>query len=758
MGFFDLFFGERGSSALSACSVDETDELREVREYRDTLKSFVAEKDFRFLEIPPIEAFGGGDPGRAKLALFDYRKRLEDYLAMGGAPGAVNFESFDEAFRRLEYLNTHGCPERQYEFLGMSYQETVAELAREEVDLARIRDSLNSSSLAVGGDGLSAKESGEEFERLCCALVKKMGLDAQMTKGSGDGGIDIVAASREPLFSGKYIIQCKRYAGSVGEPIVRDLFGVVSSERANKGILMTTGTITASARAFAADKQLELIDGESLRALFENYGIDAGNKAARGSDMDLVLRDCLGIDFDNYVALDREEPDPLMRLCRKIDTLYNAIGTAVMDKPITCVHALASILDDMVDELVSAGSLESRRGRWINYAAWLIRAEYCMLTCNFAESAASYLKVAEEWKDIREDGFGNTDYDSVAWVSLSAVTALNSMGLSAQAEQVLSRFEPWISEMERVASEPFPDNDLLFDFKEQRRTAFEDVKKFHVFACPSFDMGEKGLAAAVDASRPLDRHPNFGFESLFCDTLSDSATLVWGFVRGLGGKEATICESYNLVAVRESSKYLREPEGAASNRAEFDLDRLSAVYADEMEEEEALAPLKAEMDALGDLISELNSVDDDSALYDPDSDRAYYFGIYEDDELMDELRFEIFEYSLWVIGVDTDVNAKDAYLASFLDGENWDAEWFSQIKPGGQKELVPKLYQKRIPAFSKAFSYALNVVGYADPVEPIVAVYEHCGEILIGNVSSEEASIRSERVSEYCSMLKRILS
>lgn len=115
--------------------------------------------------------------------------------------------------------------------------------------------------------------SGVEFERVCQQLVENMGFETETTKASGDGGIDLIAYNHQPLLSGKYIIQCKRYTGSVGEPIIRDLYGVITSERANKGILMTTGTFTKSAISFADGKPIELIDGEKLHGLLSSYGI-----------------------------------------------------------------------------------------------------------------------------------------------------------------------------------------------------------------------------------------------------------------------------------------------------------------------------------------------------------------------------------------------------------------------------------------------------------------------------------------------------
>lgn len=140
--------------------------------------------------------------------------------------------------------------------------------------------------------------SPSEFELLCKQLVEQMGFEAETTKASGDGGIDVVAYNRQPLLSGKYIIQCKRYSGSVGEPIIRDLYGVVMSERANKGILMTTGRFTKQAIEFADGKPLELVDGQSLEELVRANGfMEALEENANG----LRYADAPKKDIDNII-------------------------------------------------------------------------------------------------------------------------------------------------------------------------------------------------------------------------------------------------------------------------------------------------------------------------------------------------------------------------------------------------------------------------------------------------------------------------
>lgn len=115
--------------------------------------------------------------------------------------------------------------------------------------------------------------TGKEFEILIAKLLEQMGLNVSITKTTGDGGIDIIAISNKPLYEGKYVIQCKRWSNPVGEPVLRDLYGVVMSERANKGIIITNSTFTSGAIKFAAEKQLELIDGQKLKTLLDKYAV-----------------------------------------------------------------------------------------------------------------------------------------------------------------------------------------------------------------------------------------------------------------------------------------------------------------------------------------------------------------------------------------------------------------------------------------------------------------------------------------------------
>ncbi|WP_307596827.1 restriction endonuclease [Variovorax paradoxus] len=134
------------------------------------------------------------------------------------------------------------------------------------------------------GDALSGLESRPnlmdltptEFEVLVSNLFTKMGLDTKLTRSSRDGGVDAVAFDTRPVLGGKVVIQAKRYRDTVGVSAVRDLFGTMLNEGANKGILVCTSGYGPDAYNFSKDKPIELIDGGGLLYLLrEHAGTDA---------------------------------------------------------------------------------------------------------------------------------------------------------------------------------------------------------------------------------------------------------------------------------------------------------------------------------------------------------------------------------------------------------------------------------------------------------------------------------------------------
>lgn len=171
-------------------------------------------------------------------------------------------------------------------------EATLARVAR-AVNKAKISEDDVREVFALFGthvreDGSASPDemvemSGHDFERLICCLLDAMEFRTELTKVSGDGGIDIVAVLDKPIIGGKYLFQCKRYAPDnlVGASAVRDFYGAVTADRAVKGVFVTTSDFTPQAREFADKTGIELIAAAKLKALLHDYGLQEGDSRER---------------------------------------------------------------------------------------------------------------------------------------------------------------------------------------------------------------------------------------------------------------------------------------------------------------------------------------------------------------------------------------------------------------------------------------------------------------------------------------------
>jgi restriction system protein len=120
----------------------------------------------------------------------------------------------------------------------------------------------------------------EFFERLVLDLLLKMGYgdyrdDAGQHAGrSGDGGIDGLI-NEDPLGLEVVCIQAKRWEHPVGRPTVQAFAGSLEGFRAKKGVLITTSSFTADAKAYVQqiEKRIVLIDGERLAGLMVKHNV-----------------------------------------------------------------------------------------------------------------------------------------------------------------------------------------------------------------------------------------------------------------------------------------------------------------------------------------------------------------------------------------------------------------------------------------------------------------------------------------------------
>ena len=116
----------------------------------------------------------------------------------------------------------------------------------------------------------------EDFEHLVRELFEKEfgqnGAEVHVTRVSSDGGVDAVILDPDPIRGGKIVIQAKRYTNTVGLSAVRDLYGTVINEGANRGILVSTADYGSDSYDFVKGKPLSLLNGSNLLSLLEKHG------------------------------------------------------------------------------------------------------------------------------------------------------------------------------------------------------------------------------------------------------------------------------------------------------------------------------------------------------------------------------------------------------------------------------------------------------------------------------------------------------
>jgi restriction system protein len=104
----------------------------------------------------------------------------------------------------------------------------------------------------------------QQFEQFVGRYFKDQGYFVVETPTGPDGGVDLVLRKDGE----KTYVQCKHWKTyKVSVDKVRELLGSMVAGRADRGVLVTTGQITSSARQFGKQHGIRLIDGKELEHL-----------------------------------------------------------------------------------------------------------------------------------------------------------------------------------------------------------------------------------------------------------------------------------------------------------------------------------------------------------------------------------------------------------------------------------------------------------------------------------------------------------
>ena len=110
-----------------------------------------------------------------------------------------------------------------------------------------------------------------EFEELIGKLFSAKGYKVEVTKKSGDYGVDVLAKAGHDIVA----IQVKHWKLPVGGPDVHKTLGSMLTYGANRALVVTTSDFTNQAYEIANTTPVELWNGERVREEFRNHLLNA---------------------------------------------------------------------------------------------------------------------------------------------------------------------------------------------------------------------------------------------------------------------------------------------------------------------------------------------------------------------------------------------------------------------------------------------------------------------------------------------------
>jgi restriction system protein len=163
-----------------------------------------------------------------------------------------------ECLQTLEaYIGLYGYPLPEGRFHGII--DTMSVIRAKFIDTPVLGNEFESIS-------------DRQLELLVSELYEKMGYSVTVTKKTRDGGRDVISERRDTGKLEKLLIEVKHHVNPIGVSKLRELLGVVSAEKVNKGVLITTSRFSKDAVTFAeSNPRIELIEKRQLVKLLNEY-------------------------------------------------------------------------------------------------------------------------------------------------------------------------------------------------------------------------------------------------------------------------------------------------------------------------------------------------------------------------------------------------------------------------------------------------------------------------------------------------------
>ncbi len=143
----------------------------------------------------------------------------------------------------------------------LSFQKEMLEIEINEMKNKKSTLLAPNCDVPLSLEYIDSLPSGLEFETSIAIILKKLNYsDVQVTSGSGDFGIDVIATKDDI----KYGFQCKLYSNTVGNDAVQQAYAGRIHYNCNVVIIVTNNYFTEQAKKQALETQVILWDRDIL--------------------------------------------------------------------------------------------------------------------------------------------------------------------------------------------------------------------------------------------------------------------------------------------------------------------------------------------------------------------------------------------------------------------------------------------------------------------------------------------------------------
>lgn len=174
----------------------------------------------------------------------------------------INYHKLKNSIKKwIKNHETELCYTRYY-ILKTEIQKELDNYYKKEEDRKRLEEEkrLKQQRSYWRKYWAEIQKNGFKFENEIGNLFEQFGCKVTVTKGTGDGGVDLLLKKDGKII----IVQCKAHTHQVGPEPVRALWGVREDFNANGAIFIAYSGVTQGAKDFAKGKNLKILDIEDI--------------------------------------------------------------------------------------------------------------------------------------------------------------------------------------------------------------------------------------------------------------------------------------------------------------------------------------------------------------------------------------------------------------------------------------------------------------------------------------------------------------